>query len=55
MGLICMSPFPIELINLQEVTMDNVVLGAILTVAVAIIVFVFLALRIRNLMNKKPD
>lgn len=35
--------------------MDNVVLGSILTVAGAIIVFVFLALRLRSLMNKKPD
>ena len=35
--------------------MDNVVLGAILTVAGAVIVFVFLAVRLRNLMNKKPD
>ncbi len=35
--------------------MDNVAIGAILTVAGSIIVFVFLAIRMRNLMNKKPD
>lgn len=35
--------------------MDSVVLGSILTVAGAIIVFVFLAFRIRSLMNKKPE
>lgn len=35
--------------------MDNVVLGAILTVSGAVIVFVFLAFRLRSLMNKKPD
>jgi hypothetical protein len=35
--------------------MDNVVLGAILTVAGSVVVFVFLAFRLRNLMNKKPD
>jgi hypothetical protein len=35
--------------------MDNVVIGSILTVAGAAIVFVFLAFRLRSLMNKKPD
>lgn len=35
--------------------MDNVVLGSILTVAGAVIIFVFLAFRLRSLMNKKPD
>lgn len=35
--------------------MDNVVLGAILTVTGSVIVFVFLAFRMRSLMNKKPD
>jgi hypothetical protein len=35
--------------------MDNVALGAILTVIGSIIVFVFIAFRIRSLMNKKPD
>jgi len=34
--------------------MDNVVIGAILTVLGAIIVFVFLAIKLRSLMNKKP-
>lgn len=34
--------------------MDNVVIGSILTVVGAIIVFVFLAIRLRNLMNQKP-
>ncbi len=35
--------------------MDSVAIGAILAVIGSIIVFVFLAIRIRNLMNKKPD
>lgn len=34
--------------------MDNVVIGAILTVVGAIVVFGFLALRLRKLMNEKP-
>ncbi len=35
--------------------MDSVAIGAILTVVGSVIVFVFLALKIRNLMNQKPD
>lgn len=35
--------------------MDSVAIGAILTVIGSIIVFVFLAFKIRNLMNQKPD
>ena len=35
--------------------MDSVVLGAILTVVGSLIVFIFLAFKIRNLMNQKPD
>ena len=34
--------------------MDNVVIGSILTVVGAIIVFGVLAFRLRNLMNQKP-
>jgi hypothetical protein len=39
----------------MEGDMDNVVIGSILSVAGAIIVFVFLAFRLRKLMNQKPD
>jgi len=35
--------------------MDSVAIGAILTVVGSVIVFVFLALKIRTLMNQKPD
>jgi len=35
--------------------MDSVVLGAILTVVGSLIVFIFLAFKIRNLMNQEPD
>mgnify|MGYP003571022784 CR=1 FL=1 len=35
--------------------MDSVVIGSILSVLGAVIVFVFLAIRLRNLMNQKPD
>lgn len=35
--------------------MDSVAIGAILTVIGSVIVFVFLALKIRTLMNQKPD
>jgi len=35
--------------------MDSVAIGAILTVVGSIIVFIFLALKIRNLMNQKPN
>ncbi len=35
--------------------MDSVAIGAILTVVGSVIVFVFLALKIRKLMNQKPD
>lgn len=34
--------------------MDAVVIGSILTVVGSIIVFIFLAFKIRNLMNEKP-
>lgn len=34
--------------------MDNVVLGSILTVVGSIIVFIYLAFKIRALMNQKP-
>lgn len=34
--------------------MDNVVIGSILTVVGSIIVFIYLAFKIRNLMNQKP-
>ncbi len=35
--------------------MDSVAIGAILSVVGSIIVFIFLALKIRNLMNQKPN
>ncbi len=35
--------------------MDSVAIGAILAVVGSIIVFVFLALKIRSLMNQKPN
>jgi hypothetical protein len=35
--------------------MDSVAIGSILTVIGAIIVFVFLAIRLRKLMNEKPN
>jgi len=35
--------------------MDSVAIGAILTVIGSVIVFVFLALKIRTLMNQKPN
>lgn len=35
--------------------MDSVVIGSILSVLGAVIVFVFLAIRLRHLMNQKPD
>lgn len=35
--------------------MDSVAIGAILTVVGSVIVFVYLALKIRTLMNQKPN
>ena len=34
--------------------MDSVVIGSILTVVGAIVIFIFLAIKLRNLMNQKP-
>ncbi len=35
--------------------MDSVAIGAILTVVGSLIVFIYLALKIRTLMNQKPN
>ncbi len=35
--------------------MDSVVLGSILTIIGSLIVFIYLAMKIRTLMNQKPD
>ena len=35
--------------------MDSVAIGAILAVVGSIIIFIFLAMKIRNLMNQKPN